>query len=277
MPPSRDEDLDWLYGRDRPQPSQPEPTRVLPAPWAAIPAHPTPRAHPPAADLTCRPDIRRCRRTRRRPAPLAGAEPARRRRPASGRADRSGLAADRAGRGKPAKKRRPVRNTLRALLILLLLIIVWLVAVPAYAWSHVGRVDEAPGGTRPANQPGKTFLLVGSDSREGLTKAEQKRLGTGSTAGQRTDTIMILYVPPGGKPALISLPRDSYLTIPKNGKNKLNAAYAFGGPKLLVQTVEQNTGLRIDGYLEIGFGGFVNIIDALGGIRMCLPGGDQGP
>jgi LCP family protein required for cell wall assembly len=59
--------------------------------------------------------------------------------------------------------------------------------------------------------------------------------------------------------------------IPRHGKNKINAAYAFGGPELLVQTVEQNTGLRLDGYMEIGFGGFVNIIDALGGIRMCLP------
>jgi LCP family protein required for cell wall assembly len=82
---------------------------------------------------------------------------------------------------------------------------------------------------------------------------------------------MIVYLPPGGKPALISVPRDSYVDIPKNGKNKINAAYAFGGPELLVQTVEQNTGLRMDGYMEIGFGGFVNIIDALGGIRMCLP------
>ena len=171
--------------------------------------------------------------------------------------------------GKPAKKRRPVRNTLRALLILLLYPL-WLVAVPAYAWSHVGRVDEAPGGTRPGNQPGKPparrLRFAG-----GPDQGRAERLGTGSTKGQRTDTIMILYVPPGGRPALISLPRDSYLTIPKNGKNKLTVAYAFGGPKLLVQTVEQNPGLRIDGYLEIGFGGFVNIIDALGGIRMCLP------
>lgn len=157
------------------------------------------------------------------------------------------------------------------LLILLLLLILWLVGVPAYAWTQVARVDAAPAGQRPADQPGKTFLLVGSDSRAGLSKAEQKRLGTGSTGGQRTDTIMIVYLPPGGKPALISVPRDSYVDIPKNGKNKINAAYAFGGPELLVQTVEQNTGLRMDGYMEIGFGGFVNIIDALGGIRMCLP------
>ena len=156
-------------------------------------------------------------------------------------------------------------------MILLLLLILWLVGVPAYAWTQIARVDAAPAGQRPADQPGKTFLLVGSDSRAGLSKAEQKQLGTGSTDGQRTDTIMIVYLPPGGKPALISVPRDSYVDIPKNGKNKINAAYAFGGPELLVQTVEQNTGLRMDGYMEIGFGGFVNIIDALGGIRMCLP------
>jgi LCP family protein required for cell wall assembly len=164
-----------------------------------------------------------------------------------------------------------VRTTFRVLGIVLLLIIVWFVGVPAYAWSQVSRVDATPAGQRPADQPGQTFLLVGSDSREGLTKAEQKRLGTGSTAGTRTDTIMLVHVPPSGKPVLISVPRDSYVPIPKHGSNKINAAYAYGGPELLTQTVEENTGLRVDGYLEIGFGGFVNIIDALGGIEMCLP------
>ena len=157
------------------------------------------------------------------------------------------------------------------LLILLLVFVLWLIAVPAYAWTQIARVDAAPSGQRPADQPGKTFLLVGSDSRAGLSKAEQRRLGTGSTGGQRTDTIMLVYVPLTGKPALISVPRDSYVDVPRNGKNRINAAYAFGGPELLVQTVEQNTGLRVDGYMEIGFGGFVNVIDALDGIRMCLP------
>ena len=143
--------------------------------------------------------------------------------------------------------------------------------VPAYAWSQVGRVDDAPGGERPAEQPGQTFLLVGSDSREGLSRAEQQKLGTGSTEGQRTDTVMLLHVPVGGQPVLISIPRDSYVAIPGHGQNKINAAFAFGGAELLEQTVEQSTGLRVDGYLEIGFGGFVNVIDALDGIRMCLP------
>ena len=239
MSSSGDDDLDWLYGRERQQ-SEPERTRVMPSPpRTASQAPPQNRAsYPPPS-----------------PSQYGSPPPAR---PAPPPAT-------------SAKRRHPVRNVFRVLLILLLLLILWLVGVPAYAWTQIARVDAAPSGQRPADQPGKTFLLVGSDSRAGLSKAEQKRLGTGSTGGQRTDTIMIVYVPPGGKPALISVPRDSYVDIPKSAKNKINAAYAFGGPQLLVQTVEQNTGLRMDGYMEIGFGGFVNIIDALGGIRMCLP------
>ena len=164
-----------------------------------------------------------------------------------------------------------MRNALRLVAVLLVLLVGWLVGVPAYAWSQVDRVDDAPAGKRPANQPGQTFLLVGSDSREGLSAAERKKLGTGSTGGQRTDTIMLLHVPPGGKPALISIPRDSYVSIPGHGQDKVNAAFSYGGADLLEQTVEQSTGLRVDGYLEIGFGGFVNVIDALDGIRMCVP------
>lgn len=154
---------------------------------------------------------------------------------------------------------------------MLVAFLIGLIGIPVYAWSQVGRVDENPGGDRPPEQPGTTFLLLGSDSREGLTKAEQKKLGTGNTQGQRTDTIMLLHIPKSGKPALISVPRDSYVPIPDHGSNKINAAFAFGGPQLMVQTIESNTGLRVDGYLEVGFGGFVNVIDALGGIEMCLP------
>jgi LCP family protein required for cell wall assembly len=172
---------------------------------------------------------------------------------------------------KPPRKRSTARTVLATLGILVAVIVLWLIAVPVIAWSQIARVEAAPSGERPADQPGTTFLLVGSDSREGLSAEERRRLGTGSSGGQRTDTIMILSIPPGGRPALISVPRDSFVAIPGHGDNKINAAYAIGGPELLVQTVEQNTGLRIDAYTEIGFGGFVQVIDALGGIRMCLP------
>lgn len=154
--------------------------------------------------------------------------------------------------------------------LLLGLFLVYLVAVPLITWSRLGKVDATPTGSRPAEQPGELYVLAGSDSREGLTSEERRKLGTGSTEGKRTDTIMMLYVPASGGPALISVPRDSYVSVPGHGRNKINASYALGGPKLLVETIEENTGLRVDGYAEIGFGGFVDIIDAVGGITMCL-------
>jgi LCP family protein required for cell wall assembly len=271
MPTSRDEDLDWLYGR-APQRPEPEPTRVLPAPPQGLPGDPSrPRPDPSRtpADDPATPDYRDSLYRVPTPPPASWNPPE-----ARGPAGPPPLppgAPPSSPAARPARRRRPVRNAFRAVAVLVVLALAWLVGVPAYAWSQVGRVDDAPAGKRPANQPGQTFLLVGSDSRAGLTKAERKKLGTGSSAGQRTDTLMLLYVPPGGRPALISVPRDSYVNIPGNGKNKINAAFAFGGAKLLEQTVEQSTGLRVDGYLEIGFGGFVNVIDALGGIQMCLP------
>ena len=145
----------------------------------------------------------------------------------------------------------------------------YLLGVPLLNWPFMPRADATPDGDRPAAQPGQVFVLAGSDSRAGLSTEEQNRLGTGSDAGQRTDTIMLLYLPTSGKAALISVPRDSFVPIPGHGKNKINAAYSFGGPKLLVQTIEGATGLQVDGYAEVGFGGFVNAVDAVGGIQMC--------
>lgn len=176
-------------------------------------------------------------------------------------------------RGASTARRGGRRNWKRIVLALLVAWLVWLLVVPMVATSKSKTIDDQPSGDRPANQPGTLTLLVGSDSREGLTAAEEKALGTGSTAsaeGGRTDTMMLLYAPPSGKKVLISLPRDSYVTIPGHGKNKLNAAYALGGAKLLVNTIENDTGLRIDHYAEVGFDGFANIVDAVGGAPVCL-------
>jgi anionic cell wall polymer biosynthesis LytR-Cps2A-Psr (LCP) family protein len=151
----------------------------------------------------------------------------------------------------------------RVLIVVAVLVVAWLafmVGVPFLAWGKVHRVDADPGGVRPAASQGSDYVLVGSDSREGLTRAQQKQLSTGSTKvaeGKRTDSIILVHVPSGGgKPALISLPRDSYVPIPGHGINKINAAYTFGGPRLLVQTIEGVSDVHIDGYVEIGFGGF---------------------
>jgi LCP family protein required for cell wall assembly len=133
-----------------------------------------------------------------------------------------------------------------------------------------------------ADTAGTNWILVGSDSREGLTKAERKELRTGADEGsQRTDTLMVIHITDEGTPTLVSLPRDSYVIIPAHTaldgmevtdrRNKINTAYSKGGAPLLVETVERNTGLRIDNYMEIGFKGIRDITNAVGGVNMCVP------
>jgi LCP family protein required for cell wall assembly len=160
------------------------------------------------------------------------------------------------------------RFKLRYLWILVVLWLVYLIAVPFFAWSKVSKIDAFPAGSRPADQDGTNYLLVGSDSRAGLSREQRKALHTGNAAGQRTDTIVLVH--DGSGPTLtMSIPRDSLVPIPGHGTTKINAAFAFGGPKLLVKTVEQNTGIHIDHYVEIGLGGFVNIVDSVGGVTIC--------
>ncbi len=72
-----------------------------------------------------------------------------------------------------------------------------------------------------------------------------------------------------GPSLLMSVPRDSIVDIPDRGTDKINAAFAVGGPKLLVRTMEQETGIRIDHFVEIGFEGLVRLVDAVGGITIC--------
>jgi LCP family protein required for cell wall assembly len=128
---------------------------------------------------------------------------------------------------------------------------------------------------RPGIGRGTNWLLVGSDSREGLTVQEQKDLATGGDIGSgRSDTILLVHMPRLGSSAratVVSIPRDSYVPIPGHGNDKINTAFAMGGAPLLTQTVEQATGLRLDHYAEIGFGGFAGLVDALGGVTLCLP------
>lgn len=181
--------------------------------------------------------------------------------------------------GAPAPRRRPRFKTIALTLVLVLLVTV----VGTYFWadSKLNReVDLSKVEDRPEAGEGTNYLIVGSDSREGLSDEQKKDLHTGSAGGRRTDTMMILHVGGNGN-TMISLPRDSYVTIPEftgseSGRRipaqqqKLNAAFAIEGPELLVRTVEYNTGLRIDHYAEIGFAGFANVVDAVGGVEMCL-------
>lgn len=175
----------------------------------------------------------------------------------------------------PGRPRRRPRYALRRIVAVLGVLVLAYVAAMVWAvasiWSSIEKVDATPqdASARPSGGAGSNFLLVGTDGREELSADERRELVTGSAEGTRADTLMLLHVGAGG-PTLVSIPRDSYVDIPGGGTNKINAAYAQGGPELLVDTVEQATGLRVDGYLEIGFGGFVEVVETVGGVRMCL-------
>ncbi|MEV8395358.1 MULTISPECIES: LCP family protein [unclassified Streptomyces] len=169
---------------------------------------------------------------------------------------------------------------------LTLVVVLLAVSIGTYFWADgklKREVDLSKVIERPKSGDGTNYLIVGSDSREGMSEEEKKKLHTGSAEGKRTDSMMILHDGSNG-PTLISLPRDSNVTIPsfvgsESGKTfpgtgrqtKLNAAYAEDGPELLVRTVEFNTGLHIDHYVEIGFAGFANIVDAIGGVELDIP------
>ncbi|MCW2739616.1 MAG: Cell envelope-related transcriptional attenuator [Blastococcus sp.] len=115
----------------------------------------------------------------------------------------------------------------------------------------------------PAPEDPVTFLLVGSDTR--------LETPDGEDPGARSDAIMIARFSADRKHAqLISIPRDSWVDIPGRGKNKINASYAFGGPSLLIQTVEQLTQVRIDHYVAIDFDGLIQVTDDLGGVDVVV-------
>jgi LCP family protein required for cell wall assembly len=165
------------------------------------------------------------------------------------------------------------RPILSIIAILVALAVIGTVGTYFYLNSQLNRQNILVGYPgRPSPGSGTNWLIAGSDSRQGLTAKEERQLATGfDIGGQRSDTILILHIPAGGgRPLLISIPRDSYVDIPGYGMNKINAAYEFGGPKLLAKTVQNATGLYINHYMGIGFGGFVNVVNAVGGVRMCL-------
>lgn len=159
----------------------------------------------------------------------------------------------------------------RVIGIVLVVLILLVLGVFVYADFSLKRTDALQDYSgRPTAGAGTNWLMVGSDSRDGLTDEQKQQLATGSDSGSRTDTILLLHIPSTGKSTLVSLLRDSYVDIPGHGKNKLNAAFAFGGAPLLQQTVEGATGLHIDHYMEIGFAGFANVVDDIGGVNMCI-------
>ena len=167
-----------------------------------------------------------------------------------------------------------------------------IVGISAISWAGLGRITAAiprvDAFAGLENRPKKessavNYLIVGSDTREGLSREEIKRLRVGGTdvaAGKRSDTMLLIHISKKrDKAAIISIPRDSYALIPEHNNSqgklipaaysKINSAYNWGGAPLLIETLESMSDLRIDHYVELNFVGFVRMVDALGGVEIC--------
>ena len=167
-----------------------------------------------------------------------------------------------------------------------------IVGISAISWAGLGRISAAiprvDAFAGLENRPKKessavNYLIVGSDTREGLSREEIKRLKVGGTdvaAGKRSDTMLLIHISKKrDKAAIISIPRDSYALIPEHNNSqgklipaaysKINSAYNWGGAPLLIETLESMSDLRIDHYVELNFVGFVRMVDALGGVEIC--------
>ena len=144
---------------------------------------------------------------------------------------------------------------------------IWVVQTGNSLFADAKTDDEVSDVLDPANNGARTFLVVGSDSRAGLDDLED----FGSFSGARGDVVMLVKVDSSGSAQMLSIPRDLWVSIPGHGENRINAAYAFGGPKLMVETIKQNLGVPVNHYVEIDFVGFQALVDELGGIDIDFP------
>ena len=118
----------------------------------------------------------------------------------------------------------------------------------------------------------RNVLVLGSDSRVGLTPEELAAFGDPEDLGEGlSDTIILVHIDPRREQAVVvHFPRDLRVTIPGHGVDKINAAYGLGGPSLVVDTVKRFTDLPVHNYVEVDLAGFQDVVDALGGVRMCV-------
>jgi polyisoprenyl-teichoic acid--peptidoglycan teichoic acid transferase len=160
--------------------------------------------------------------------------------------------------------------TLIALLVVAnlgVLAVIWAVQTGNTLLTGADTDDEVVQVLDRANNGTLVFLLVGSDSREGLDDLTN----FGRAGGARSDVVMLVRVDASGSAQMLSIPRDLRVEIPGHGTNKINAAYAFGGPSLLVETIKSNLNIGINHYVEVDFVGFQALIDEIGGIEIPFP------
>jgi LCP family protein required for cell wall assembly len=172
--------------------------------------------------------------------------------------------------GRKARQRRAFLVLTAAMSVVVLFVSGAAWGFTSYVNDSIGRVFAGTAGT-PSSGP-LNVLLAGVDVRAGLTRHQELALHVGNDVSTNSDTLMLIHVSADrSHVTVVSMPRDSWVNIPGHGMNKINAAYGLGGPKLVVQTVEADTGLTVNDFIQVNFLGFVKVIDALGGVNICLP------
>jgi LCP family protein required for cell wall assembly len=158
--------------------------------------------------------------------------------------------------------------TLLVVANLAVLAFIWAIRAGNNLLSVADTNDEVSGALDPTGGDDRTFLIVGSDSRAGLDDLNN----FGQISGARADVVMLVKLDSTTNSArMLSIPRDLLVDIPGQGSNRINAAYAAGGPSLLVETIQANLGVEVNHYVEIDFVGFQAMVDEVGGIEIAFP------
>jgi LCP family protein required for cell wall assembly len=180
-------------------------------------------------------------------------------------------AMDRTARGRLRRRRRR-RWQIAGIVVSLLLLAG--TGTLKYLYDHLEDIVQEPIAPVEAEKDEMdpfNALLVGSDSREGLTEEEQLAFGAEEVGGQRADTIILAHVDPSdNRVTMIQFPRDLYVPIDGSYSNKVNTAL-MDGPSALVRTVEDLTGIEVNHYAQVNIAGFRDIVDAIGGVKLCIP------
>lgn len=168
--------------------------------------------------------------------------------------------------GPSVEQRARNRRWPRVLALVLVVLLVLAAVFPVWSSRQVSRVEVSD--LAASGQP-LHILVVGSDSRADLTPEERRELGVGGAEGDRADTIFVMTIQ-GGDVALLSFPRDLWVERCDGTMGRINAAPAIDGPGCLVRTVRDASGIDVHHYVEVTFGGFVDVVDAVGGVELCL-------
>jgi LCP family protein required for cell wall assembly len=151
------------------------------------------------------------------------------------------------------------------------------------AYDGINHEEVHLGNDRPPKlNNAMNVLVIGSDTRSG----RNGKIG-GYAAGQRSDTVMVAHISPGGgRVTVLSFPRDSVVpiiscpsepgsfpgqTASSGSVEQLNATFSSGGANCLWKTIEHTTGIRLDNFVQLNFTGFISVINAIGGVPVCLP------